>query len=329
MKFSAYMYVRNGIRAGYTFMEAIESVLPFVDEFFILDGQSDDGTLEALESLGKLNAKIRIESNPPAYLNAPRDEKGLLLGAAFDEARQKCEGDWLVQVQADTVFHPVTMLAVRDFLVKKGNDWNYDAIEIVRNQYRWNWQEMYRKDHLALIFKKTAGKVSGDAINIAITGRISRRFVALFERFPVADNAWTFFENLAGKQEGCREIWLTPENSDKDNAFPWYDKATNRSFSADLATFREKGELPPFWHRTTTPFKDILPANLLELVGSSKYFISGRFVSDTGLYTPSVENIAAMRTEAEKFKPCFLLRTLEYSKGCLFHLLKRGIRANR
>ena len=53
MKFSAYMFIRNGIKAGYTFLEAIENVLPFVDEFFILDGKSDDGTLEALSSYSK------------------------------------------------------------------------------------------------------------------------------------------------------------------------------------------------------------------------------------------------------------------------------------
>ena len=179
MKFSAYMFIRNGIHAGYTFMEAIENVLPFVDEFFILEGNSDDGTREALEAFAKLHPRVRIESKTPAYMGAPEDEKGLLLGTAFDEARQKCAGDWLIQVQADTVFHPITVLAARYFLEKGNNAVKYDAIEILRHQYRWNWQDMYRKDRLALIFKKSTGKVFGDAINVTVGGRISRGTRAL------------------------------------------------------------------------------------------------------------------------------------------------------
>ena len=65
MKFSAYVFIRNGIRASYTFVEAIENVLPFVDEFFILEGNSDDGTREALEAFAKLYPKVRIESKTP------------------------------------------------------------------------------------------------------------------------------------------------------------------------------------------------------------------------------------------------------------------------
>ena len=158
MKFSAYMFIRNGIHAGYTFMEAIENVLPFVDEFFILDGKSDDGTLEALISFSQRSDKIKIDSELPQYVNAEKDERGLLLGQAFEDARQKCDGDWLIQVQADTVFHPITILASRNFLMQKENADRYDAINVIRHQYCWNWQQMYRIDYLNLIFKKSAGR---------------------------------------------------------------------------------------------------------------------------------------------------------------------------
>lgn len=298
MKISAYMFIRNGIRAGYTFLEAVENVMPFVDEFFILDGQSDDGTLEALRGLAKLNGKLRVESSVPEYVGATKDAKGLLLGAAFEEARQNCDGDWLIQVQADTVFHPVTLLAVREFLLKEGPGWSYDAIEVFRRQYRWNWQEMYREDRLALIFRKAAGRVAGDALNVKIEGKISGRFVRLFERFPLADNAWVFFENLAGKQAGCREIWDTPENHGKGAEFPWYDKATGRSFSADLAAYAQKGELPPFWLKRESPFKADLPYNLAGLVGLKKYIPHPRFSEPGGLYAPSERELNELRALA-------------------------------
>lgn len=299
MKFSAYMFIRNGIRAGYTFMEALENVLPFVDEFFILEGNSDDGTREALEAFARLHPKVRVESRTPAYMAAPKDEKGLLLGSAFEEARQKCDGDWLIQVQADTVFHPITVLASRYFLERGNNAVKYDAIEVLRHQYRWNWQDMYRKDRLALIFKKAAGKVAGDAINVAVAGKISRALAPLFEKYPVADNAWVFFENLAGKMEGCFEIFAVPEEQEKKGGFPWYDKATGRSFKADLAAYRQNGSLPPFWLETASPFKNALPQNLWDLFGAKKYKIADRFKSAGAISGPTVPETIQLLLEAE------------------------------
>jgi len=295
------MFIRNGIRAGYTFMEAIENVLPFVDEFFILEGNSDDGTREALEAFAKLHPKVRIESNTPAYVGAPKDEKGLLLGTAFDEARRKCAGDWLIQVQADTVFHPITVLATRYFLERGNNAVKYDAIEILRHQYRWNWQDMYREDRLALIFKKSAGKVFGDAINVAVNGRISRALAPLFERFPAADNAWVFFENIIGKMEGCFEIWSTLEENVRAGNPNWYDSATGRNFRVDMNDYRQNGVLPPFWLEMTSPFKDALPKNLWALFGATKYNIAGRFNKGDGIFQPSAPEILKILVEAGNF----------------------------
>ncbi len=298
MKFSAYMFIRNGIRGGYTFMEAIENVLPFVDEFFVLDGKSDDGTFEALKGMALLDPRLRVESEEPAYMSSPKDGQGLLLGAAFDLARQKCAGDWLVQVQADTVFHPVTVLAARDFLESAGPGWNYDALEVVRHQYRWNWQEMYREDRLALIFRKASGRVAGDAINVAVKGRISRRLLPLFNKFPVADNAWIFFENISGKIAGCAEIWGALESEVKEGNSAWYDSVTGRDFRSDLKDYREKGVLPPFWKTAAAPFADKLPGNLRPLAGSVRYSVSGRFSEKGGIYSPGAVEIAELRSLA-------------------------------
>ena len=295
------MFIRNGIRAGYTFMEAIENVLPFVDEFFILEGNSDDGTREALETFSKLHPQVIVESKTPAYVGAPKDEKGLLLGTAFDDARRKCAGDWLIQVQADTVFHPITVLAARYFLECGNNAVKYDAIEILRHQYRWNWQDMYRKDRLALIFKKSAGKVSGDAINVTVNGRISWALAPLFERFPAADNAWVFFENITGKIEGCCEIWGSLAEDVWEGNSNWYNSATGRNFRADMNAYRQNGVPPLFWFEKTSPFKDALPKNLWELFGATKYSIARRFNDDRGIFEPSAPEILKMLVAAESF----------------------------
>ena len=50
MKVSAFTYVRNGFTIDYPFLEAIKSVLPVVDEFIVVIGDSNDGTREAVEN---------------------------------------------------------------------------------------------------------------------------------------------------------------------------------------------------------------------------------------------------------------------------------------
>ncbi|MCP4255718.1 MAG: glycosyltransferase family 2 protein [Candidatus Scalindua sp.] len=325
MKFSAYMFIRNGIRAGYTFMEAIENVLPFVDEFFILEGQSDDGTREALELFAKWNPKIRIESKLPQYVKKEKDKMGLLLGTAFEEARQKCDGDWLIQVQADTVFHPITIHAAICFLTQGNNALKYDAITIMRYQYRWNWQEMYRKDYLNLIFKKSSGKVFGDAINITIEGKTSKKLLPLFEKFPVTDNAWIFFENITGKVEGFSEIWIDHQNDCINNEFPWYNTLTGRSLKDDIQVYNEKGIPPPFWKTKTSKFKNILPGNLWCLIGKLKYDIAPRFVDNKEIYDPTSNNQLAMITQIKSvISPISLIRN--YFSFYISEMRRLGIR---
>jgi hypothetical protein len=275
-------------------MEAIENVLPFVDEFFILDGRSDDGTLEALSSFGKRYNKIRIESKFPIYVGTEKDESGILLGDAFDEARQKCNGDWLIQVQADTVFFPITVLAARNFLMQKNNAEKYEAIKIIRHQYRWNWQEKYREDNLNLIFKKSVGKVFGDAIDIMVEGKISKNLLPLFKKYPATDNAWIFFENLIGKIKGCFEIWPSHENNIMEQDFEWYNRTTGRSFKEDLENYHKNRILPPFWQTNDSPFKDILPDNLWALIGKKKYEIEPRFINQDQVFYPSIAQLLEM-----------------------------------
>jgi glycosyltransferase involved in cell wall biosynthesis len=280
-------------------MEAIENVLPFVDEFFILDGKSEDGTLEALELFKELSEKLRIESKTPLYVKEGATEEGLLLGAAFEEARQKCDGDWLIQVQADTVFHPITIVAARNFLMERENAENYDAIKIIRHQYRWNWQEMYREDYLNLIFKKSSGKVFGDAIDIDITGKTTKKLLPVFNEFPATDNAWIFFENIMNKVEGSFEIWASYKQNVMNQDFTWYNEATGRSFKKDLETYKKTQTTPPFWQKKKSAFGKKLPENLLELIGKHKYEISPRFENRKEVYDPNCSDFLEMMNKAK------------------------------
>ena len=58
MKVAGFTFIRNAIRYDFPVVEAISSVLPLCDAFFVAVGDSDDDTLKLVQSIDP--AKIRI-----------------------------------------------------------------------------------------------------------------------------------------------------------------------------------------------------------------------------------------------------------------------------
>lgn len=102
MKVSAFTYVRNGLQYDYPFIESIQSILPIVDEFIVVIGDSTDGTREAVESLN--NDKIKI-------VDTIWDDKLRTGGKIFAQEANigldntSKDADWVFHIQADEVIH--------------------------------------------------------------------------------------------------------------------------------------------------------------------------------------------------------------------------------
>ena len=47
-----FTFVRNAVKYDYPVIESITSILPIVDEFIVSVGNSDDNTLQLIESIG-------------------------------------------------------------------------------------------------------------------------------------------------------------------------------------------------------------------------------------------------------------------------------------
>ncbi|MCI4363845.1 MAG: hypothetical protein L3K13_06040 [Thermoplasmata archaeon] len=96
---SGFMAVRNGLRLGYPFREAIRAALPVVDEFVVEDGHSEDGTYELLELLASSEPKLRLSRHgwDPVSTN------GSAIRNALDHARRLARGDYIWQVDANEV----------------------------------------------------------------------------------------------------------------------------------------------------------------------------------------------------------------------------------
>mgnify|MGYP003322118074 FL=1 len=100
MKVSGFTFIRNAIQYDFPIVEAVNSVLPIVDEFVVNVGRSDDDTLGLIESIG--SEKIRIVES--VWDDSLRKD-GKIFGIQQDLALSYCTGDWALLVQGDEVLH--------------------------------------------------------------------------------------------------------------------------------------------------------------------------------------------------------------------------------
>jgi hypothetical protein len=97
---SGYMIVRNVVRQGYPYLEAIRSVLPWCGEFLVQDGFSTDETWEGLQLL---------RERYPKKIRLFREEwegsthGGQVLAEMSNHLRRRCRGRFCLNLQANEV----------------------------------------------------------------------------------------------------------------------------------------------------------------------------------------------------------------------------------
>ena len=120
MKISAFTYVRNGKTFGYPFIESIKSLMPIVDEYIVVIGDSTDGTREAVEKIG--DDKIKIVDTIWDD-NLRKGGKVFAQQANIGLDNTSVDSDWLFHLQADEVIHekdfPVILKSLEENLSNK------------------------------------------------------------------------------------------------------------------------------------------------------------------------------------------------------------------
>lgn len=98
----AFSVIKDGITNGYPFVEAYGSWLDTCSRIVILDGESTDGTREALEALATIDGRVIVESQP-----WPASTTGGSAIADFTNsalALARVLGTTLVYLQADEIY---------------------------------------------------------------------------------------------------------------------------------------------------------------------------------------------------------------------------------
>lgn len=102
MRVGAFIYVRNGIKLGYPFIESIRSILHYVHDIVVLVGDSDDGTREAVKAIH--TNKLRIVDtvwDQASIDDSTIYDKQVNLGILASDPG----ANMLIHLQADEVLH--------------------------------------------------------------------------------------------------------------------------------------------------------------------------------------------------------------------------------
>jgi len=111
MKVSGFTFVRNAILYDYPIVEAIQSILPLCDELVVAVGNSDDKTLELIQSVSNPKIKI-IETIWDDSLRKGGAVLAVETQKAFEAISSK--SDWAVYIQGDEVIHEKYIPIIRE-----------------------------------------------------------------------------------------------------------------------------------------------------------------------------------------------------------------------
>ncbi len=110
MKVAGFTFIRNAVKNDYPIVEAITSILPVCDAFYVALGNSDDGTLQLIEKIN--SPKIHL-------IKTVWDETiragGAVFAAETDKAFQAIPNDfdWAFYIQGDECVHEKYLPTIR------------------------------------------------------------------------------------------------------------------------------------------------------------------------------------------------------------------------
>jgi hypothetical protein len=110
MMISGFTMGKNARKLYYPMKQAVMSILPIVDEFIVVlgDSDADDVTRNEIESIG--SPKIRIIDTVWDIEKYPR---GMEHAHQTDIAKSFCKGKWLFYLQSDEVIHEDDLPVIR------------------------------------------------------------------------------------------------------------------------------------------------------------------------------------------------------------------------
>lgn len=110
MKVTGFSFIKNALKYDYPIVEAITSILPICDDFIVAVGESEDDTLELIQSI----APDKIKIVKTLWDDSLR-EGGRVLAVETDKALAAIpdDTDWAFYIQGDEVVHEKYLPAIK------------------------------------------------------------------------------------------------------------------------------------------------------------------------------------------------------------------------
>lgn len=125
MKVAGFTFVRNAIKYDYPIVEAIQSILSICDLMVVAVGNSEDNTLELIQSINSQKIQI-IETVWDDSLR----EGGRVLAMETDKAFRAIpeEYDWAFYIQGDEVVHENDLPTIRNAMERNLSNVKVDGL---------------------------------------------------------------------------------------------------------------------------------------------------------------------------------------------------------
>ncbi len=128
----------------YPFLESIQSILPIVDEYVVVLGDSDDGSREAILALS--SPKIKIVDT---IWDMTLRKGGKLFAQQANIGLAQMTGDWVVHLQADEVIHEKDCEKLKHLILEHGKNPRVEGLLFPFLNFRGDYNHIHtgRKAH--------------------------------------------------------------------------------------------------------------------------------------------------------------------------------------
>jgi hypothetical protein len=184
MKVAGFTIIRNAIKFDYPIVEAIRSILPLCDHFYIGLGQSEDGTEDMLKQSFLKENNITVL---PSVWDDSLRTGGLVLSVETNKVFDKipAEYDWCFYIQSDECVHENDLEKIYNSMKKHRDDKRvqgllfnylhfYGSYDYVGDSRRWYRKEIriIRNDKHIRSYKDAQGFRTADnkKLRVAETG---------------------------------------------------------------------------------------------------------------------------------------------------------------
>jgi glycosyltransferase involved in cell wall biosynthesis len=220
VKISGFTIIKNAVINDYPIVEAITSILPIVDEMIVLAGDSDDNTVELVQSIN--NPKIKIHHS---VWNKSLRSGGSALADETNKAFKLIDplADWAFYIQADEVVHEKYLDAIVEGC-KKYKDTPkvqglvfkythfYGTYDYVGDSRRWynNEVRVIRNDKSISSYKDAQG------FRVGRTKLLVKQIDAFIYHYGWVKNP----EQMKKKQKHVSQYWTSEEEHQQVLASP-------------------------------------------------------------------------------------------------------------